>query len=672
MAATLCLVVWLASVPPLAAASPEDVAQLTSFSLEELMDFEVTSVSKKGERLFAAAAAVFVITNEDIQRSGATTIPEALRMAPGLEVARIDGNKWAVTSRGFNSQFANKLLVLIDGRSVYTPLFSGIFWEVQDVMLEDVDRIEIIRGPGAALWGANAVNGVINIITRSSAETQGNLLVAGSGTEERAMASARTGGTIGDRGHYRAYVKYNDRDALDRPTGGAGDDRSRALRVGFRTDWSATDRDAVTVQGDYYDGEFGQTYTLVESAIPPFTRTFGFDVDVSGANVLARWTRTRSDTSDCTVQAYYDRTDRNDAFGAETRDTFDLDMQYRTTLGKHAIVSGLGYRRTVSDLEDSFTFTGSPLRRTDDLSNVFIHDDMTVRPDRLRLTLGAKLEHNDFTGVEFQPGLRLLWTPEGQHSVWAAASRAVRTPSRGESDLRIVIDALPPNTVFPGAPSALIAFVGNPNFKSEELHAFEVGYRYAWKSAWSVDVATFYNDYDSLISLEPEAPVLEPLPAPPHLLIAMRPENKSSGTTYGMEVVLDWQPLPRWRLHANVTTLQMDLQLDADSTADASSIRDTEQTSPRYQWYAWSSIDLPHDLDFDLSLRHVEKLPALGVDGYTVLDGRLAWRASPALEIELVGRNLTDRNQVEFVAPLLGIAPTVARRGVYASLNWSF
>ena len=399
------------------------------------LDVQVSTVSRTESTVGRSAAAVFVVTNEMIRRSGARTIPDALRLVPGVQVARIDANKWAVTIRGFNGRYANKLLVQIDGRSVYTPLFAGVYWDVQDVVLEDVDRIEVIRGPGAAVWGANAVNGVVNIITKSARDTQGTFVEAGSGTEERSFSTVRTGGKLGQNAYYRIYGKWFERDRAGLPTGIA-DDEWRQGRTGFRIDWEPNGCDKLTFQGDAYGGTSGTANRIPDSLPPDFQSTITDDSRVSGGNALLRWSRTIDAETDWSLQFYYDRTSRKAVTTGfqEDRDTIDLDFQHRFPLApEHSLIWGFGYRNSKDSIRSSpFYLQFYPSDRADDLFSYFVQDEITLREDLLYLTVGSKFEHNDYTAFEYQPTGRLLWTPDPRHSIWAAISRAVRTPSRAE------------------------------------------------------------------------------------------------------------------------------------------------------------------------------------------------------------------------------------------------
>lgn len=642
----------------------EEMTELSKLDFEELMNIEITSVSKKAQKVSEAAAAIFVITNEDIQRSGVTSIPEALRMVPGLEVARIDASTWAITCRGFNGRFANKLLVLMDGRSIYTPLFSGVFWDVQDTLLEDLDRIEVIRGPGATLWGANAVNGVINIITKQAKDTQGGLVTAGVGTEERGLGSVRYGGKLNDDTYYRVYAKYFDRDSAVDVSGHDGADEWHVLRGGFRMDWEPANSNSLTLQGDIYDGDAGQRLS-VTSLTAPYTRTFDEDTEITGAYLLSRWKRTISDNSDIMLQLYYDRTERNTAVMDESRDTFDIEFQHQFSLSeRQEFIWGLGYRFTSDDIDNTFSLSFYPDNRDDNLFSAFLQDEIMLIEDRLHLTLGSKFEHNDYTGFEIQPSVRLIWTPYRQHSVWTAVSRAVRTPSRAEEDVRIN------QKVFPGSPPRVVSLFGNHDFDSEELIAYELGYRVQLMDRLSLDIAAFYNDYDDLRTEEPGEPFPETSPSPPHLVIPYTAGNKMKGETYGIELAADWRVLDWWRLQAAYTYLQMQLHLDGDSR-DMRSVS-AEGESPHNQVSLRSSMDLTRDLDFDLWLRYVDNLPSQDVGSYITLDARLGWKLYKDIELSVVGQNLLDSHRLEFEPEILDTYPTEVERSVYGKITWRF
>ncbi len=641
-----------AEVPP-AGASPD----FSSMSLEELMKYPVTSVSKRPENLSEAPAAIHMITQEDIRRSGATSIPEALRLVPGLQVARVDAHTWAISARGFNDVFANKLLVVQDGRSVYTPLFSGVFWDVQDTMLEDIDRIEVIRGPGATLWGANAVNGVINIITKKARDTQGFLITSGAGTEERGFGGIRYGGKLSDSAFFRVYGKYFNRDDSVLSNGADAGDSAQMGRGGFRIDWEASDRNLFTFQGDVYRGSAGQIYTNATPGFP-FVQTVRDDFTVSGGNLLGRWAHTFSDSSDLKLQLYHDRTTRETAVFQERRDTYDLDLQHNFQLGeRHNLVWGAGYRLSADKVANRFTVSlNDPQRRTQ-LFSTFAQDEITLLKDRLKLTLGSKFEHNDYTGFEIQPSGRLLWTPSEYQSVWGSISRAVRTPSRADDD--IVLNQI---TATPGLRTRIL---GNHDFSSEKLMAYEVGYRFRPVPRVSLDVSAFYNVYDDLRSLEP----LGFSPGPP-AVATFGIANQLRGETYGFEFAPSWQVLAGWRLQAGYTYLQMQLHRQPGSKDPSTETH--EGRSPHHQVTVRSIMDFPHHVQFDSTLRYVDGLPSLGISSYFALDLRLGWTPTKRLEFSLVGQNVLDDHHLEFRPSSISTQTTEVERSVYGKITWRF
>ncbi len=632
-----------------------------NMSLDQLMNYPVTSPTKHEGKLSETPAAIEVITQEDIRRSGVTSIPEALRMAPGLEVAKVDAHTWAISSRGFNDVFANKLLVLQDGRSVYTPLFSGVFWDVQDTLLEDIDRIEVIRGPGAALWGANAVNGVINIITKKASDTQGLLIAGGAGTEERGFGGFRYGGKAGENLYFRLYGKYFDRDDSVFANGASAADAWHMGREGFRMDWVASAENLVTLQGDFYSGTANQIFTnATPSPTPPFIEAVRDQIELTGGNVLGRWSHNFSADSEAKLQLYYDRTSRDTAIFKETRDTFDLDSQHRFPLGDRNDVSwGAGYRLAADRVGSSFTIALNPDHRTTQLLSTFVQDEITLVRDRLRLTLGSKFEHNDFTGFEIQPSGRLSWIPTERQTVWASVSRAVRTPSRAEDDIRLV--QLTPNPVVFGS------IQGSRSFESEKLTAYELGYRLRPHSRVSLDLALFYNAYDDLRSIEPGGIV----PGPPGLgTVPATLANKLHGETYGAEFAPSWQATDWWRLQAAYTYLQMQLHRDpgsGDTTSESN-----ERRSPRHQFSLRSVMDLPYRVQFDWGVRYVDSLPAINVASYVTMDARLGWRPTQNLELSLVGQNLLANRHAEFRPSSITTQATEVERSVYGRITLRF
>jgi iron complex outermembrane receptor protein len=649
---------------PMAQATQASARDLTEMSIEDLMGVEVTTtVSRKAQRLSDTAAAVFVITAEDIRRSGVVSIAEALRMVPGIEVARLDANRYAITARGFNGNFANKLLVLMDGRTVYSPLYSGVFWDVQDTLLEDIARIEVIRGPGASLWGANAVNGVINIITKPANETHGGLLTAGVGTEEKGFGGLRYGAALGDTVNYRAYAKYFNRDNAVDLQGDDNYDRLEVARGGGRLDWQASARDAVTFQGDYYDGRVANqgTYPLYD---PPYVAEFQDNVPITGGNLLGRWQRTLSSSSDVIVQTYYDRTERPVVLLSETRDTFDLDFQHRFGVGRRQeILWGAGYRLTQAHLVNGPAVMFSDDERQDQLFSFFVQDEIALWPEKLSLLLGSKFEENDYTGFEVQPNARLLWNAHPQHTFWGAVSRAVRTPSQAEHDTILT------RYVFPGTPETLVRFYGNEDFESEELIAYELGYRYVPEERLSLDLALFYNDYDKLRTAQLGAPFLE-VGTPPYVVVPLYVDNQMKGHTYGAELALEFRPWQWWRLKGAYTYLKMDLQNYATSTDPSSEAAEGEV--PRHQVSLLSYLDLPGNWGLDLWGRYVDDLPAQGISDYFTLDARLSWHPTARLELALVGQNLLEEKHQEYAPEYIEFTAAEIERSVYVKVTWQF
>ena len=627
--------------------APAGSSELKGLTLEELMRIEVTTVGRRPQPVADVASAIHVITQDDIRRSGVTSIPEALRLAPGVQVARLDAHDWAVSARGFNDLFANKLLVLQDGRTLYTPLFSGTFWDVQDTALEDIERIEVVRGPGATLWGANAVNGVINIITKHTKDTQGVLASGGAGTEERGFGTVRYGGKISDDVHYRVFGKYADHDDSVLPNGDEAHDSWQMGRGGFRMDWGPSDVNDFLLLGEWYAGRALQVYT-----VPTLTGPVGAPDDnhMRGGYVLGRWAHNISAESDFRMQVYYDRNERDTLVFKEQRDTADLDIQQHFPIGtRNDVMWGAGYRISHDDIPATQLLKFSPKERTINLFSSFVQDEITLVADCLRLAIGTKFEHNDFTGFEVQPSGRIVWTPTEDQSMWAAISRAVRTPSRAEADV----------TLFQPLPTGQTAtLLGSDRFESEKLIGYEVGYRVQIHSRVSFDLAAYYNDYDDLRTIEPIGP----------LTFAAR--NRLEGETYGTEIaprvkLADW-----WQMSGGYTYLQIQLHRRSNS-ADLLAETD-EGKSPHHQFFVRSAMDFPRHVELDATIRYVDSLPALHVPSYLVLDTRLGWRPCSHLELALVGQNLLDAQHQEFARSLIQTQITEVEHSIYGKITWRF
>lgn len=607
-------------------ASPESLKMM---SLEELMDLEVISVSRRAERLTEVASAIQVLTADDVRRSGASSVPEALRLAPNLRVAQLNSYGWVVSARGFSGLFANKLLVMIDGRTVYTPLFAGVLWDVQNVLLEDLDRIEVVSGPGGTLWGANAVNGVINILTKSARDTQGFHASAAVGSFLEEAEEFRYGGQAGGNLFFRIHGQRFERGPTFLPNGQESTDSWELSQGGARLDWYPSEATTLTLQGEVYDG--------TEHTAPS-------DSTLHGHHVLGRWTRVLSADSDLSVQLYYDRTWRQDIPSTLTDKlrTFDLDFQHRLPRsGRHGLLWGAGYRKMESEVLNSTFFVGFvPQRRDMDLVSAFVQDEVMLAPERLRLTLGTKLEHNSFTGWEVQPNLRLAWTPDERHTWWGAVSRAVRSPSRIDVDYHI-----PAADIEPGMPGV----DGGPNFESEILVAYETGYRIQPTATVSLSFAGFYHRYDDVYSVEPA-------PAPPTYQI----QNGAEGQSYGVEVSGTWQPATAWRLRGGYTYFHKDLWSKPGHNADSTTLGN----DPKHQFLLQSILDLPAGFQLDVAARYTDALPNPALPSYLVFDARLAWRFAH-WELSVVGQSLGKKRHAEFLDPRV---PS----GVYGKVTWRY
>jgi iron complex outermembrane recepter protein len=662
----LALIIVVSST--LSAFASETVAQPdprdNEIPLEELINIKVTSVSKKETSLENSPAAITVVTANDIRDFGITTLPEALRLVPGMDVARVNSHEWAISARGFNGEFANKMLVLVDGRSIYTTGFGGVIWGMEDVVMEDLDRIEVIRGPGGTLWGANAVNGVINIITKSAKETQGGLISSTFGIEDQPSTTIQYGGQLASNLFYRVYTKYFNRDGLVLANGQDGPDDWSGLQGGFRLDWEPTEGNKFTLQGDAFSHRVRESQSI-PTLVPPFVQTGEAVNHDSGANVLGRWTHEMTEKSVLTLQAYYDYFSP-EQIGVEYRsDTVDIDAQHRFGIGdRNDIVWGVGYRHIGDHLEPSGYLAFDPASQQEDVFSAFVQDEVTLIPERLTATLGSKFEHNNFTGGEFQPSGRVLWTPTSIHTFWGSISRAVRTPSISELDERVNLAVYPspaPN------PPALVALLGNPNLKSEELLAYELGYRVELAKRVSLDLAGFYNDYQNLIAALPAGPTFESFPPPPHFLISSVNQNAGPAHSYGLEVSGRWQVTDFWRLTGSWSWLELH--------GEAISI--LGNPSPEQQFQLRSTVDLAHNLHFNAAASYVDQIHApygvgqITVPAYVRLDIGLVWQAHKSLELGIWGQNLLDGRHPEFSSyktPLITEVP----RGVMGRITWSF
>jgi len=636
---------------------------------------EVSSVTRSESTVGKSPAAVFVVTQEMIRRSGATSIPEVLRMVPGLQVAKIDANKWTVSSRGFNGFTTNKTLVLVDGRSVYSPLFSGTLfasahWDQIDVVLQDVERIEVVRGPGGTLWGANAVNGVINIVTKNAKDTQGMLYSGGGGSDDKAINAVRYGDSIGTDFHYRIYYKQFERDEstntrlrdlrhgnIVRETPA---DDWRQQRIGFRADWNVDneDIDTMTLQGDFYDGTSGIA-TVFSGASPPFEEfIIRHDNEIQGADLIGRWTHKIDDESSVTLQAYYDFFRRNNLLLHERTDIFDLELTHRFPLNDHNLITWGGrYRFVTDDLAfPTSSLQYDPSSRQTNLYSLFVQDQVPLIPDTLDLMFGTIVEHNDFSGFEIQPSTRLLWTIDDRQVAWGAVSRGVRTPSRVEDDLQFLLGVHNHANI-----NGFNGYLGNRDVEAENVVAYELGYRAQPIRWFSWDVAGFYNDYSDLIAFRTLPLIVDP----PRLIAPLVFDNAMSGRAYGAEITATCDMTEDWQIMVAYSYLQ--ILLDIEPNVERSLVYE-DGIFPHNQVYVQSSWDLPCHLEFDLMGRFVDKLKAAEVRGYIELNARLAYRPNSEWEFSVVGQNLLNPSHREF-EQILTLSNRVDR-GVYAQVVW--
>lgn len=650
----------------------EEQIEILKKDIKELMqtDVLVTSVSKRPQLLHETASAVYVVTQEDIRRTGAVNIMEALRIVPGVQVSKINQNRYAISIRGFNRRLgSDKLLVLMDGRTVYSPSASGVFWIGQDTVLEDIDRIEVIRGPGASLWGSNAVAGVINIITKTSTETQDVLLSGGGGTEEKGFATLRYGGKIKDDFSYRVYGKYRDQDEGKTLGGSMPIDDKQMSQTGFRSDWQVTPSDNLTLQGDYYHLDAGLDFKSRFLSISEGSAPFKGEVNQKGLNFLSRWSRELDDSSSFQFQAYYDRLERKSELPFKNIvDQLDLDFQHNFLIGeKQNILWGLNYRFSYFNFEET-NITRLPERGTN-LFGFFIHDEITLIPNIWNVIIGSKFEHNEFSGFEVQPNVRTTWTPNSESTFWAAVSRATRIPSVSEETSSLN------RIVIPGTPPLLIRERNDGRTDSEKLMAYEVGYRFKPNSQFNFDLTGYYFDYSNIIdSVTTGAVFLENSPAPPHLVLENFNDNVLEGEVYGLEMSLQWKPTENWKLSSSYTFSKVDLRPTDNSVVFPQAFNGEgdldAEGEPKHLFHFRSYLNLPHNLEFDSSFYYVSRNSARNIPSYSRVDLRLGWKPIKKLELSLVGQNIFDESHQE-LNELLEVG-TETERSFYVKATFNF
>jgi iron complex outermembrane receptor protein len=646
----LCAVSALGQTPGSTAAS------LGSASLEDLMNVQVTSVSRKEESLSKAGAAVFVISQEDIRRSGAANIPDVLRMAPGVNVAQIDANIWAISIRGFNSRYSDKILVLIDERSVHSPGYSGVNWDEIDVPLEDIERIEVIRGPGGTVWGANAVDGVINIITMNSKATQGSLVAATSGSRESG-GLVQYGGAAGGLGTWRAFGKYSNTDSSINPDGGAAADGWHTTHGGFRADLELSPQDTVMVQGNLYGSREGQTLTTVLSNELPVVATLNDPVTVGTGDIQTRWNHTLENGSETSLNVYYDHINRLDLGLTENANTFNVDFQHHIAInGRNDVVWGLGYRVTGDRLTPGYAIQFSPPQRTDSLYSAFVQDEIKLA-ESVRITIGTKFEHNAFTGFQVNPSAQFVWTPTSHQTVWLSAAQANQQPSPQNTDIRFDAAIVP----LGGSNFGLVQYRGSSQVQDERLRDYEVGYRSQVSKGLSLDIAAFRSYYRSMESANPGTPFLTDTQGTPYIVFPEYINSGGSARTYGGEVFAAWNATSRWRLSSGYSLLRM----------SASNMAQVQGYTPEQQIQFRSALGLRSNLDWDTSVYFVGHLSGGQIPAYTRLDMQLRWRIHKSVEIGVTGQNLLSPIHAEF-GNTFDIDHTQVVRSVFGKITWRF
>ncbi len=668
----LCLAVGVCAI---ATSELEAGATLAELSLADLSLVRLTSASRKPESVAETASAVFVLTAEDIRRSGATSIPEALRNVPGVEVVRANDNDWYVSIRGFNEETENKVLVLIDGRTVYSPIFSGVFWYEIDLVMEDIERIEVIRGPGAAMWGANAVNGVINIITKHTRDQQGAVVSVTAGTLDRASIATRFGDKVGDDAYWAAWAKVFSREQLD-PDRNPIELNSRladdweSVALGFRYDWDPATPNLLSIQGSWHEVQANESFRRLYM-VPPYSDIATYRRRGNLYHLLARYAHRTSADSEWSIQAYTDG-DHSEFGNADLNyQTYDLDTQWRFPVGaRHDIVCGAGYRFLTDELtthpEWGVTFF-NPVKREQHLVSLFAEDEITVIPRKLDLRLGTKVEHNDYTGWEVQPSARLNSRLSPHHTLWGAVARAVRTPARLDSDVSGNAAFLPPSALPPplqgaGLPGSHEIAEGDP--ESEELTAYEIGLRYHPGSRFWLDTAIFYNEYEKLRSFAVLTPGYVLAADPPRYVFRVAPNNGKKGYSYGAELGSTWRVFDSWALVGSYTYIEIDLET-RPGALDIPGVTAVEGNSPRHRFSVQSQWDITRALECDLTVRFVDDIEGVGAEDYATFDLRLAWRPSDQLELALVGQNLAEEWHHEFRV-------YEVERSAYAKMTYRF
>ncbi|PYU33950.1 MAG: TonB-dependent receptor [Acidobacteria bacterium] len=661
----LAIAALMATTVVSSAYAQQQTAKLSAMSLEDLLNIEVTSVSKTEQKLSQTASAIYVITQEDIQRSGATNIPDLLRMVPGMDVGQINASSWAISARGLNELYSHELLVMVDGRTVYTPTSGGVYWDVVDVPLEDIERIEVIRGPGGSVWGANAVNGVVNIITKTAAETRGAMVVAGGGNLDQGFGTLQYGGSAGQSTNYRVYSKYFNQGQLPSATEANGADGWRFLRGGFRSDTNLSTKNSLSFQGDLYLGREGLFAKSLPSVTMPSLVQSPEAGNLTGGSLQMVWKHTYSARSDTTLQISYDQY-RRDHILAERRGTIGIDFAHHLLWGERQnVVWGVGYRYSASESDGSLSYFLVPANLNIQLFSSFVEDEIAVVRNRLYVTPGAKVEHNYYSGFGIMPSIRAVWLPSAHQTVWAAASRALRTPAENDAAGRVTFGGF---TAADGMP-VLVGIVGNPKLADESFATYELGYRTRLSDRLSVDLAAYYTEGDHQETSEPVAPFFEALPAPAHLVLAQENENLMYGEAHGLEVFATWKVSRRLTLSPGYAFERIHEHLDP-SSQDTTSVAAAEGSSPVNSAQLRLHLSLPRGLAWDTYAYFVGRISDPVVPSYTRLDTGLTWQAGERLSFSIFGQNLLKNERLEYVDASQSTAFTLMKRSAYAKIRW--
>ncbi|NNF08434.1 MAG: TonB-dependent receptor [Candidatus Eisenbacteria bacterium] len=643
----------LSSVPAVS-----DDLDLTELSLDELAEIEVTSVSKKGERLWQTAAAAHVITQDDIRRSGHTSIPELLRTVPGMHVAQIDANSYAVSARGFNGRFATKMLVMVDGLSVYSPFFSGVFWEEINLSLDTIERIEVIRGPGATVWGANAVNGVVNIITKHAEDSHRARIETGAGNDKIGFGSLGFGSELLSNTYYRIDMNGQLHDSFNSPLQAGYNDEWGFANGSFRLDRTHSASNSLMMTGGYSRSSFHRNLQAIESLTPPYTFAPQFESYANTAYLLGRWDHTSSTTSDFSVNASIRNHETEEIWTKIKTTQTDLEFRHRFAGGdRHEIVYGVGARFIDVSASPSFTFSLDRNDETVETFSAFVQDEIQFH-ERFGITVGTKLEHNSFTDFEWQPSFRFAWTPTEKQVYWGAVSRAVRTPSRVENSGNMAVGVIPADSFGPGQPTTLYVWEGQESFESEDLLAYELGTRHRLGDWLSLDAAAYYNVYENLGSLEFMDPEVTQAAAETYVRLPLAQVNGNAGTSLGFEIAADAHLHRSWRVRAGYTFTELNLDFEfsgGDGLGNASG------GTPTHTGFVQSMVTLPKQWTADWTLRYVDRLnlnnpdPSKdGVASYVELNAVVTHRFNSWLSMMIGGNNLLNEHHEEFYPEFFG------------------